>query len=128
MEPSLGKLLDEMDATLGIHEMNKLLDTTHSAVEFFGCPLSKVTVWCWSIALCGHFPEWLRDLWDDTELPRRAYQPLKHAIVFPDFSLMAKTEQIIWVIENLHGAWAMASNVLYFECDDDAVAFKLRWF
>jgi len=74
-------------------------------------------------------PEWLGH--ESTKLPRR----IKLAYITDDSYFAFKVDSlddehewarcIIWIIENLEGGWCASGKIIWFEAEEDAVAFKL---
>lgn len=95
-------------------------------MDFFGDieNMSNLNLW---IAVTGRFPEWLRGIPKEADLPRRTMRlDLAHRFVAPP-TAGEVGERAFWIIENLDGPWNITHTWLFLESDTDAVKYKLTW-
>lgn len=92
--------------------------------EFFGAgDVSPINLY---VAIYADFPEWLRGIVKDKDLPRRQRNTTTHRFLLPA-TVGKQAERISWIVENLHGGWNITQTWLYLETDEDAVTYKLVW-
>lgn len=106
-----------------------VMDDWEGLQAFFGKPLHRVNQLLLRVAINQDQPEWLRGLTAMKELPRYTDDQLEHQVTVNRRRLTAveTSEMVCWVVEELHGRWAVDQSGFWFEDVKEAIFFKLRW-
>lgn len=95
--------------------------------DFFNGNLTSVSHLNIFIAIHADYPEWLRGITAEKDLPRRALTyDLPHKVVAP-VNAALQAQAVAWIVDNLSGAWNITQTWVFFENDLDAVKYMLRW-
>lgn len=109
--------------------MKKILEPLADLESFFGVRLDQVNPIVMKMALGRrHPPEWLRGVKRFQDLPRVADGPLGHGVPWTMLTQTDAALRIIWIVENMHGAWHLGDNSMFSFADpEEATYFDLRW-
>lgn len=99
----------------------------HDAIDFFGCGSHKVNPILLRMGLRKDRPEWLRHRPKLHQLPR--WKAGCETVVFAPkrITVPQVAERLVWIVEELQGAWCMTTDGFCFEDDREGVHFKLMW-
>lgn len=98
---------------------------TGTLTDFFGSGSISHLNLC--IAIYADYPEWLRGIPKEKDLPRRRWSfNFPHKFIAPA-TVGEQAERVAWIIENLAGAWNITQTWVFFESDSDATKYRLVW-
>lgn len=96
---------------------------------FFGC--NELSILNLMIAIGFDFPEWLRGIPHELNLPRRQSNIQHIRVSINDVLFNIKSADIVyWIIERTNGFWDIGNisdQAVYFENASDAILFKLTY-